>query len=344
MSIGPKSKRSWAPTRAQIRASEAARAEADREAARIPWPQLRKARREYIRWQACVLWLRSIEETDGALPPWLAERIERRARGFLRYAADYSLQHKHAPRPVVAWRLLEQWLNENIFHKPRAEGWMNAVGYYAIKDLGSLRDDAYSEWCINAWKEHPPAYYPSFTSWCRASERMTDEMLDRVAMRDDRRELIKHMRNVGPRALQIAVEKYVEWDVVALWARAGLQRRPKIPPVITRALYVRCPGFLDQHATDPHRSRIFDSLMQWIEDRYFPKAKREGWLDVLLYEANLHPRLARAKDYWINWEHEWARAGRHGYPSLKTWMTTLDCCTFRPEGSGSIPQNFACVE
>lgn len=33
------------------------------ETARIPWPTLLKARRDYVRWQAYLLWVRAIEES-----------------------------------------------------------------------------------------------------------------------------------------------------------------------------------------------------------------------------------------------------------------------------------------
>jgi hypothetical protein len=291
-----------------------------------------------------VLWVRCIEETKGKLPSWLAEMIEKRARGHLRYAADYGLHHSDAPRPGTAWRLLELWVNEHIFRKPCAEGWMNAVGYYAVKDLASLRDDAYSEWCIENWKGHKPRPYPAFKVWRRASEEVSDEILDQVEMRDDRRELIKRMSRVRPRALQSAVDKYVDWLVFALWARAALEELPQLPQTVERALQLRCPGFLERHAARPQSPHAFDGVMRWIEDQYFDIAKREGWFDVLVYQADLHPRRARAKDYWIDWEHEWTRGGRLGYLSFRAWTRALDRYTLALEHYGSSPQNFAWVE
>jgi hypothetical protein len=336
-------KRSWKPTRIQIRASEAARAQADREAARIPWPKLLKARRDYIHWQAYALWVRAIEETEGKSPPWLQETVEKRARGYLRYAAAYSLHHKYPPRPDTAWRLLELWVSEHIFRRQCIEGWMNAVGYYAVKDLASLRDDAYSEWCIRNWKKHKPRSYPTFAVWHKASQLVPDEVLDQLEMRDDRRELIKRMTGIGPRALRSAVEKYVDWQVFALWARTAIEEFRQLPPVVERPLQARCPGFLEQFAPGRH-GFAFETLMQWIEPRHFGKAEHEGWSDVLTYEADLHPRLQRAKDYWIDWEHEWTRRGRRSYPSFSAWSRALDCYTFEPEDSGSRPQTFTWFE
>lgn len=332
-------KRSWKPTGIQIRASEAARTQADREAARVPWPKLLKARRDYIRWQAYVLWVRAIEETEGHFPLWLRERVEKRTRGYLSYAAAYSLQHRHPPRPDTTWRLLELWVSEHIFRRQCTEGWVNAVGYYAVKDLASLRDDAYSEWCIENWKQRKPRSYPTFAVWRKASELVPDGVLDQLEMRDDRRELIKHMTRIRPRALQLAVENYVDWQVFALWARSALEELPQIPQRVERALQIRCPGFLADFASPPHEP-AFNTLMKWIEDCYFSRATREGWSEVLTYEADLHPRLQRAKDYWIDWEHQRTQGDRRSYPSFSAWSRALDCYTFEPEDSESRPQTF----
>ena len=41
--------------------------------------------------------------------------------------------------------------------------------------------------------------------------------------------------------------------------------------------------------------------MAWIEDHEFAKAKEQGWFNVVIYQASLHPRHARVidyKDYW----------------------------------------------
>lgn len=326
-----KCKRRWKPSRIQIRTGEAAREQADREAALIPWPKLLKARREYIRWQAYIAWVRAIEESEGDFPFWLAEAVETHAHGYLSYAAEYGFQHKHAPRPNSSWRLLEEWVDEHIFRKPWAEGWMYAVGYYGAKNLVSIRNDTYADWCMERWKKRKPTRYPSFAEWRSASESVSAEILDRIEMRDDRRELIKLMRRVRPQALRLAVEKYVEWKIFALWTRGALEELPRLPGGVEQTLHIRCPGFLKQHLAVRHTPRALDLLMQWIEDCYFERAKCEGWLDVLLYEADLHPRHARAKDYWIDWEYEWTREGRLGYPSLETWTQALDRYTFKPE-------------
>lgn len=69
---------------------EIAREIAEKETARIPWRRLLKARRQYVRWEAYLLWVRAIEGAEGHFPEWLAEIVDQRARGFLRFAAEYE--------------------------------------------------------------------------------------------------------------------------------------------------------------------------------------------------------------------------------------------------------------
>lgn len=136
-----KSKRTWRPGRSQRRVGEAARWTVEKEAARIPWPQLLKAREVYVKWQAFVLWVRAIEEAEGDFPEWLAEIVDKRCPGFLQFVAEQRLDDRRSP--PFFWYYFERWISERIFGRARREGWMNAVGYYAVRDLACLRDEAY---------------------------------------------------------------------------------------------------------------------------------------------------------------------------------------------------------
>jgi hypothetical protein len=70
-------------------------------------------------------------------------------------------------------------------------------------------------------------------------------------------------------------------------------------------------------------------LIKWIEDHEFADAKKQGWFDVLLYQACLHPRHARVIDYWHDWEADWARHSSGEYPSFRQWRDSADSYTFK---------------
>ncbi len=215
---------------------------AEKEAARIPWPQLIEARELYVRWQAFVHWVRAIEDTEGAFPEWLAEIVEKRCPGFLQFVAEQMLLDRRSS--PFFWYHLERWISEHFFSRAWREGWMNAVGYYAVRDLACLRDHAYWEYCESQWRRSEPSAYPSFREWRKASEHCDDRVIDACEMRETERELIKASLRISPGVLRKAVDRYVEWQVFAYWARTALESGHPLPGPVERELRQRCPGFL----------------------------------------------------------------------------------------------------
>ncbi len=330
-----KTKRTWRPSRLERQVSAMARHDAEREAARIPWQRLYVARKKYVEWDAFALWARAIEHTEGGLPDWLAKAIAKRCPGFFKFAAENK--RDHAKRAPSCWEHLRCWINARGFSGPWREGWMNAVGHYAVRDLAYRRNEAYWEYCEREWARSKPAAYPSFREWLKASEKCGDEVLDEYEMREEKRQLIKLMRLVTPRALRRAVERYVEWEVFAFWTRTALEGNFPLPGTVERELKRRCPGFLAAEAVaraaNPAEESFcrFDRLVEWIGDHRFAKARKEGWFDVLRYQARLHARHARVTDYWHDWEAQWEKYPAARYPAFKKWRGAADRYTFDPD-------------
>lgn len=323
--------RAWQPSKLQKRVDEIAHRAADREAAQIPWRQLLQARELYVKWQGFLLWVRVIEDSEGGVPQWLAETINKRSPGFLRFAErQRGNDRRNSPR---LWRRLEQWINERVFSRPESEGWMDAVGYYAVRDLAALRDQAYWYYCDDQWKLSKPPVYPSFQEWLKASERCSDEVLDHFETTDELRELIRLSRQVSPRALKQTVNQYVDWQVFACWTRPAFDRVGRLPDLVKRELQQRCPSFFEtvvssarNDATD-HEDR-FKQFLLWIEAHEFARARKKGWLPVLAYQARLHPRLQRAGDYRKYWKRLPSDNPRSRYPSFEHWTTAVDAYTY----------------
>src|SRR5438876_3579297 len=330
--VRPKPNRLWRPSELERRVGRAARLTAEREAARIPWPQLQEAREKYVWWEAFVLWVRAVEGVEERFPEWLAKVVDKRCRGFLKFLEDHKRDHSDGPS--LLWRHLECWVNERIFGKAWREGWMSAVGYYAARDLTSLRNDAYWEYCEREWKRSKSAAYPSFHEWLKASEHCPDGALDACEMGEEKRRLIKLSRLVRPRTLREAVDRYLEWEAFGYWARTALESRCPLPAGVEGAVRRRCPGFLQADAAvraanpkeEPHFR--FNRMVKRIEDHEFTNAKRRGWFDVLLYQARLHPCHARVIDYWHDWEAEWEKHPSPKYPSFAQWKKAADSYTF----------------
>ena len=327
-----KTKPIWRPSALQRRVSEVARLTAEREAAHVPWPQLYAVREKYVEWEAFALWARAIEDTEGNSPEWLGKAVEKRCRGFLKLVADK--RQEHPGDPTFFWYHLERWINQRIFGQAWQGGWMNAVGYYAARDLASLRNHAYWEYCERQWKHSKPAAYPSFQEWRKASERCSEQVLDECQMREEKRRLIKLSRRVGPRTLRKAVERYLEWEIFGYWVRTALESGCPLPASVEGAVRQRCPNFLEAdaaaHAANPEEEPHcrFNRMIKWVEDHEFTDAKTRGWFDVLLHQARMHPRHARVIDYWHDWEAEWEKAPSPEYPSFAQWEKATDRHTF----------------
>jgi hypothetical protein len=328
----PKPKRLWRPSELERRVGQAARLTADKEAARIPWLRLQEARENYVAWEAFTLWVRATENAAGHFLDFLAEAVEKRCAGF----SDFVAKHKqeHPDSPPFSWYYLQRWTNERIFGDPWREGWMNAVGYYAARDLASLRNHAYWEHCERQWTVSRPAAYPSFRDWLKASEQCDDQALDECEMREERRRLIKLSRRVGPRALRKAVNRYLDWEVFAYWARIAIEAGPPLPPSVEREVNRRCPGFLEAdaaaHAAEPEEEPHFRfyRLLDWIGEHGFGQAQKEGWYEVVLYQAELHARHARVIDYWHDLESGRTKERSNRYPSFSQWRRATDSYKF----------------
>ncbi len=329
--VQAKPKRLWCPSELERRVGQAARLTAEIEAARIRWPQLQEAREKFVAWEAFALWVRAIEDIEANFPDWLAETVKRRCPGFSEFVVNQK--QEHADSPPFFWYHLKHWINRCIFEEAWREGWMNAVGYYAARDLASLRNHAYWEYCERKWKVSKPVPYPSFHDWVKASEQCDDNVLDECEMREEKRRLIKLSRRVGPRALRNAVSRYLDWEAFAYWARTAIEAGPPLPVSVEREVNRGCPGFLRadvaSHAAKPEEEPHFRfyRLLDWIGEHEFGKIQKQGWYDVLLYQAELHARHARVIDYWHDWESS-RKEHSNRYPSFSQWQRAADSYTF----------------
>jgi hypothetical protein len=330
MLSGVNQNRAWQPSKLQRRVDDATRQMADREAARIPWPQLLKARQSYVKWQEFQQWFRAIEESERCLPAWLADVVKTRCPGFEQFLSQQRTKERRSPQPV--WYHLEQWTSERIFAKPWREGWMNAVGYYAV--VISLRNEAYLYYWEPQWQRSKPAAYPSFQEWRKASEHCSDEVVDHFETTNELLDLIRLSRRVSPRILNEAVDQYLEWLVFAYWVHMALDREDRLPDSVKREFERRCPGFLEavvrsDGSGGTEAEVCFDRLLRWMEEQKFTRPRAEGWRPVIIYQARLHPRHQRLLDVWRH--HQCIRSNRQRYPSFEQWTAFVDTYTFEPE-------------
>ena len=321
--------RAWRPSKVEVRASEMARREADRQARRIPWERLLKARHQYVEWNAFSLWVHAIAKAEGELPDWLARIIEERCPGLfgserLRPEAGLELG------PLLDRRIMG-WVEENVLADSKLGGWLRAVTFYAIRNPVYARDWAYWQWCEGRWERHRPPAYPSFEEWRSASEQCADEILDAFKMNEDKRQIIKASRAIGPERLTAAVAQYMEWEAFTYWLRSLLEADTPFPETVTREVQHRCPGFLESDKelrstlSPENYTQRWKALLEWGEERFFAEPRREGWFKTIVYHARAHPRSARTVDYWVfHWDAYWSTQPLRTYPSFEVWRQAAD--------------------
>jgi len=314
-------------SKAEACVSEMARREADRQARRIPWRRLLEARQQYVEWNAFSLWARAVAEAEGCTPAWLVKVLEERCPGLLGSDRTSEITHED---PLLYRRVLE-WFESKVLAQAKHEGWLPAVTFYAVRDPAFVRDCAYSQHCEAQWKRQHPSDYPSFEEWRRASEQCADEVLDAFEMAEDKRQIVKTSRLVGPERFASAVAQYMEWEAFTYWLRSLLESDGKFPDAVVKELQGRCPGFLEcdeelRNTLSPEDyTRRWKDLLEWGENRFFSKMQQEGWIHEVVYEARAHPRSVRIVDYWVfYWDERWSSRPHEVYPSFQEWRCAAD--------------------
>ena len=146
--------------------------------------------------------------------------------------------------PLLDRRIMG-WVEENVLADSKVGGWLRAVTFYAIRNPVYARDWAYWQWCEGEWERQRPPAYPHFEEWRSASEQCADEILDAFKMHEDKRQIIKASRAIGPERLTAAVAQYMEWEAFTYWLRSLLEADTPFPETVTREVQYRCPGFLE---------------------------------------------------------------------------------------------------
>ena len=144
-----------------------------------------------------------------------------------------------------------------------------------------------------------------------------------------RRRATRQLLRVPLERFSQARRDYLGWEAFSLWIRAIVEAEGRVPGSICRVLQQRCPGFMEHEAQGPkaHRKQAAPLpllLLEWIHDRVFAKAKREGWLDALIFFSVRHPYSERTWAYWEHCEDGWKRERPARYPSFDQWRLAAE--------------------
>jgi hypothetical protein len=301
----------------------AARRRADQQARGIRWDRLLQTRRDYVSWTEFYFWARSIMEADAGISDWLGGILKERTPGFIEYDLEY--RWTRPKQKSLPWQRLTEWVDEHIFESAHRDGWLEAITFYAARDLRSQRAMAYWRECRALWRRKRPHSYPPFEEWRHAAGDCDCASI----LRPEISTIVQSSKRASTERFAAEVERYIDWEAFAHWARSPLVEGGELPPEVEQELQTRCPGFLDRDKElrrndRPGKAQSWVRLLAWGEAHFFSDAKKGGWFDAVLFYAADHPRKVRTSEYWAHRDNQWSRDPKSSYPSFDKWRKDAD--------------------
>jgi hypothetical protein len=294
----------WKMTRPERRVQEFARHRASKQLLGVASVRFCRTQKEYLRWEAFSLWVRTIVETEDRLPSSLASALRKKCPGFVK-------TEKPLDSPTLLAVRLDEWICNRVFAHVKQEGWLDALLFYGARDLRSQRVWGYWEYCADQWSRSRPLRYPQFGSWFQSAR--TYELHPKL--RVDR--------------LAAAIEDYVDWFSFARWILPLLDQGLELPAHVAMEANRRLPGFVEAAATVARNKRkatttIESRIMLWIENRHFSEANKENWLGSLRQQAQNDPRYVRVAAYADHSRTLLLRTHARAYPLFASWRRAAE--------------------
>jgi hypothetical protein len=141
-----------------------------------------------------------------------------------------------------------------------------------------------------------------------------------------RRRAFKELMRVPWNRFHEAYLEYLRWEAFAFWVRAIVEAEGNFPSWLTVTIKERCPGFFDDNTQVSEPRLLIRRLDGWIHNHTFGDAKREGWLDAIIFYAVRNPL---SEGCWVHWEHcekAWKRKRPIEYPEFEEWWRMAQNC------------------
>ena len=262
-----------------------------------------------------ILWVRVITETAEQLPQIVRSALQSRCPGFL------ESQSREQKDNLPVWKSLEEWVTAHQFATARAEGWFDALMYYAYKDLRT--EQAWTTWERTKadWRQTAPVRWPTLEQW--TSEVLATRSL--ACPGTEKARAVHALGAVEASRLNKAVTALLESRAFALWVDAVSKPGQPLHEAVSNELRDRCPGLLPASGLGPLWIRsLFSSLIRFGESNWRGAARSEGWYAALRYEVVHHPRYQRLIHYNQRCHDEWSQARPKSYPSFSEWLAAAD--------------------
>jgi hypothetical protein len=288
----------------------------------VPWRQLAEGAAAFSEWHTIILWVRVIAETEDQLPEIVRSELRSRCPGFL----ESRSVEEEGDLPI--WKSLEEWVTIHCFAEARANGWFDALMYYAYRDLRT--EQAWTTWERTKadWRHTAPASWPTLEQW--TSEVLATRSLAHPGTEKAR--AVHALGKVDAARLNKAVADLLESRALALWVDAvSTPGRPLDRAVVAESRN-RCPGLLPASGVGPVWTRsLFSRLLRFDESGWRSIARTEGWYAALHFEVVHHPRYQRLIHYNQRCHDERSQARSHSCPSFSEWRSSADAYCAGPK-------------
>src|SRR5262245_33382692 len=124
--------RKYRPTKQERELAFIARSRAEEQRRLVNPETLEQTIAAYIEWEALILWVRAIVTANKSAPPIVIAHLQNTCPGFLEYAE--RKQERDDASHLLLWPHLYEWLELNAFAHAKADGWFDAVSFYARRD------------------------------------------------------------------------------------------------------------------------------------------------------------------------------------------------------------------
>ncbi len=294
----------------------------------VPWRRLEEGASSYAEWHIFVLWIRTIAEFEEQLPDMVIAALRARCPGFL----DDEIRQRQEcpPERRFLWHSLEEWIAAHRFTEAKAEGWFDAVMYYAYNDLRTEKTWSLWERTKDAWNHNRPSRWPTLEDWT-AQVIATDSLIQAGT---EKARAVEALAKVDPERLRRAVSELLESRAFALWIACISRPEQVLDELALNELRRRCPDFLARsHAQPVWQESSFFRLVRLGEAKWRNAARAEKWYAALRYHLIHHPRYHRFVHYNQRCHDEWVRIRPISYPSLAEWLCAADAYSVAPRPS-----------
>lgn len=281
----------------------------------VPWQQLAEGAAAFAEWHMIILWVRVITETAEQLPQTVRSALQSRCPGFL------ESQSREQKDSLPVWKSLEEWVTAQQFARARAEGWFDALMYYAYKDLRTEQSWTTWERTKADWRQTAPVRWPTLEQW--TSEVLATRSL--ACPGTGKARAVQALGAVEVSRLNKAVTELLESRAFVLWVDAVSEPGKPLHETVADELRCRYPSLLPASGVGPLWIRsFFFRLIRFGESNWRAKARSEGWYAALRYEVVHHPRHQRLIHYNQRCHDEWSQARPRYYPSFSKWLVAAD--------------------